>query len=56
MFFINQGRPFVECYTRAGDNEWRLAEARGIYGVVVLEARALSLPLTDLYRDLTDGL
>ena len=56
VLFINQGRPFVECYTRAGDNEWKLAEARGIDNVITIEALDFSLTLTDLYRDLPDGL
>jgi len=56
VLFINQGRPFVECYTRAGENEWRLTEVRGIDGLIALEAPNFNLPLADLYRDLPDGL
>jgi Uma2 family endonuclease len=54
VLFLNQNRPFIECYTRAGENEWRLTEARGTDGVVTLAGLDFSLPLAELYRDLPD--
>ena len=54
VLFLSQDRPTVECYTRAGENEWRLTEARGADGAVSLAALDFSLPLADLYRDLPD--
>jgi len=54
VLFLNQNRPFVECYTRAGENEWLLTEARGTAGVITLAALDFSLPLAELYRDLPD--
>ena len=54
VLFLNQNRPFVECYTRVGENEWRLTEARGMDSVVTLDALDFTLPLAELYRDLPD--
>ena len=54
VLFLSQAGPFVEYYTRAGENEWRLTEARGMDGVVNLAALDFSLHLSDLYRDLPD--
>ena len=54
VLFLSQDRPFVECYTRAGENEWRLTEAHGMDGVVGLAALDFSLTLAELYRDLPD--
>ena len=54
VLFLNQSQPFVECYTRAGKNEWRLTEARGTDAVVTLGKLDLSLPLAELYHDLPD--
>jgi Uma2 family endonuclease len=54
VLFLNQNRPFVECYTRVEGNEWRLTEARDAESVVALEALGFSLPLADLYRDLPE--
>ena len=54
VLFLNQNRPFVECYTRIVENEWRLTEARGADSAVILAALDFSLPLAELYRDLPD--
>ena len=54
VLFLNQNRPFVECYTRVGDNEWRLTEARGADSAVAIAALDFNLPLSELYRDLPD--
>ena len=54
VLFLSQTGPFVECYTRVGENEWRLTEACGVDGVVNLAALDFSLPLAELYRDLPD--
>ena len=44
----------AECYTRIGENEWRLTEARGADSVINLAALDSSLPLAGLYHDLPD--
>jgi Uma2 family endonuclease len=54
VLFLDQTRPFVECYTRAGENEWRLTEARGTDSAIAIAALDFSLPLAGLYRDLPD--
>jgi len=52
VLFLSQAMPFVECYTRAGENEWHLTEARGLDGVVNIAALDFSIPLAELYSNL----
>ena len=54
VLFLSQAVPFAECYTRAGENEWRPAEARGADGVIDVAALDFTLPLSELYRYLPD--
>jgi len=54
VLFLNQNQPFVECYTRIGDDKWQLTEAHGVNGAIILPALNINLSLADLYRDLPD--
>jgi Uma2 family endonuclease len=54
VLFLSQNRLFVECYTRTGENEWMLTEARGANSAITLAALDLPLPLAGLYRDLPE--
>ena len=49
VLFLSQSQPFVECYTRTGENQWQLTEARGADGVIAIALLNFDLPLADLY-------
>lgn len=51
MVLISQDRPHVECLTRRAAKEWLFTETENSDGSLVLEPIGVSIPLSELYRN-----
>lgn len=51
LVLISQDRPLVECFTRHLSGGWLLTDARQLDASLVLEPIGISIPLSELYRN-----
>ena len=51
LVLISQDRPLVECFTRHASGGWLLTDARQLDASLVLEPIGISMPLSELYRN-----
>ncbi|MFM8572320.1 MAG: Uma2 family endonuclease, partial [Pirellula sp.] len=51
LVLISQDRPFVECFTKQNTGGWLLTEARNLNESLVIEPVGISMPLSEIYRN-----
>ena len=51
LVLISQDRPLVECFTRHASGGWLLTDARQLDASLVLVPLDISIPLSELYRN-----
>jgi Uma2 family endonuclease len=51
LVLISQDRPLVECFSRHASGGWLLTDSRQLDATLVLEPIGISIPLSELYRN-----
>lgn len=53
LILISPTEPLVEMYTRRADETWSFIEYRAITDTLTIESVAVSIPLSEIYRNVT---